>query len=286
MHQCVLARGLSRSVPFRLALSQAKERAAEGRADERHPDVPARDDGVHVPEHLVAVGVVVVVEIIEEQTPAHTDCHPENPDQEDQDVHGHPLVVAQDVLDPLEGIGPARGLFATSVGDGTEVRFAVAALLLVGGGVQSRRGADSPAHSRIVDRRRGPYDLHDVKGSDHVAGRKGRVDHQPPEEGIRALVIRGALHGQDDRWSVQEEGYHQVRHERGAHQLAELVAARAAMLTGAREGFAALRDEFTDGLTENGRHDCCVGCRERLVVVLVGWCVVYNWCFMASCMLV
>ena len=86
-------------------LSQTQERTTKGHAHQTHPDVSANNIGGHKGGQFVAP-------LVGSQPTGDPDAHPTDPRQEDQNVNGHALVVTQDMLDALNGIGPAGNLAA------------------------------------------------------------------------------------------------------------------------------------------------------------------------------
>jgi hypothetical protein len=206
------------------------------------------------------IGAVSRVAI--ENPSAETDSHPHDPNQENKNVDGHALVVAQDMLDPFEGIRSPGNLY--SVREGTEVGFDVARSLWR---VEPSSGVDGWSFS--ISERRLSYEIGNVKGSDHVNERKCPVDEQPPKDGRQTIGVLDALDGKDDRRGVETESDNQIGPKGRANHIADEFAALAACFThefaalaacltevAARElhALAATRAEFADGFAKDGSH--------------------------------
>ena len=241
---------------------ETQERTTKGHADQGHPDISNGDGVIHIAQHFVAVAVVV--EVVEKQPSADTDPHPNHPGQKDHNVDSHALVVAQNVLDALEGIGAAGDVRGGRIVERVKVVVRVASNRVASnsffGLLQSRRGTNGGGrHWRRCRRRIHSGwildEIDNVYGRYHVGCGKGGVDHQPPKQGIGALEIGRALDGVYDRGCVQKEGHQDVWRKGGAEEFSDLVASPGAGVAGNGEGPAALGNEFAEGCTENGRHD-------------------------------
>jgi len=214
-------------------------------------------------QHFVAVAVVI--EVVEKQPSAHTDRHPNHPGQKYHDVDCHALVVAQYVLDALEGIGTARDVGGGWIVERVKIVVAIrAASYRVAsnsffGLLQTRRGTNGGSRHWYRCRRihigRMLDEIDNVHGRYHVGYGKGGIYHQPPKQGIGALEIGCALDGVYHRGCVQKEGPHDVGRKGGAEEFSDLVASPAAGLARNSEGTAAFGNEFAEGCAENGRHD-------------------------------
>jgi len=133
-----------------------------------------------------------------ENPSAETHSHPHDPNQENKNIDGHALVVAQDVLDPFEGIRSPGNLY--SIREGTEVGFDVAGSLWR---VEPGSGVDGGSLS--IGERRLSDEVGDVKGGDHVNERKCPVDNQPPKDGRQTIGVFDTLDGEHYRWGIETE---------------------------------------------------------------------------------
>mmetsp|Transcript_14416 Transcript_14416/g.40967 ORF Transcript_14416/g.40967 Transcript_14416/m.40967 type:complete len:254 (-) Transcript_14416:46-807(-) len=227
-------------------LSQAAQGAKERDADQCQVHVSAHDGDVHETQGVVAVHAVVLDASLE------SNSHPQDPTDEGQDVDGDHLVVAQNVLDALDGVvGAFVVIFSRCPESGVDVRAvldlgagAVVNALGTGGGRQK-------VHPRLLT-----DPLHDVHRREYVHGAQHAVEEQPRREAAAIAVhAREALDPVDYSWHVEGQGGGHVREERRPDHLAEGVAAHAACLARKAQDLVDLVAEFTEGLTDNGGHD-------------------------------